>query len=81
MAARLYRSTRALYGQVLPALDQLELQGWGSPTAVVLLALYVTGLILLDEHQTQTRVTRFLLDCVQGRCRSMLPSMVCFGWS
>jgi hypothetical protein len=72
MASRLYRSTRALYGQVLQALEQLELQCWGSPTAVVLLALYVTGLILLDVHQTQTRVTRFL----PGRCHDALNRLL-----
>ena len=71
-ASRLYRSTRALYGQVLQALDQLELQVGGSPTAVVLLALYVTGLILLDVHQTQTRVTRFL----PGRCHDALNRLL-----
>jgi hypothetical protein len=32
----------------------------GSPTTVLLIGLYVTGLILLDARPTQTRVSRFL---------------------
>ena len=72
MASRLYRSTRVLYAQVLKALSRLRIGGWGSPTAVVLLALYVTGLILLDVHQTQTRVTRFL----PGRCHDALNRLL-----
>jgi hypothetical protein len=40
----------------------------GSPTAAVLIALYVTGLFILDGRQTQTRVTRFL----PGRCHDAL---------
>jgi len=72
MASRLYGSTRALYGQVLRLLSQLEVRRWGSPTAVALLALYVTGLILLDVRQTQTRVTRFL----PGRCHDALNRLL-----
>ena len=72
MASRLYGSTRALYGQVLRALGQLEVSGWGSPTAVALLVLYVTGLILLDVRPTQTRVTRFL----PGRCHDALNRLL-----
>lgn len=72
MASRLYGSTRALYEQVLRALAQLEVRCWGSPTAVVLIALYMTGLILLDVRQTQTRVTRFL----PGRCHDALNRLL-----
>jgi hypothetical protein len=72
MASRLYGITRALYGQVLHQLSQLEARRWGSPTAVALLALYVTGLILLDVRQTQTRVTRFL----PGRCHDALNRLL-----
>lgn len=72
MASRLYGITRALYGQVLRLLSQLEARRWGSPTAVALLALYVTGLILLDVRQTQTRVTRFL----PGRCHDALNRLL-----
>jgi hypothetical protein len=72
MASRLYGITRALYGQVLRLFGQLEARRWGSPTAVALLALYVTGLILLDVRQTQTRVTRFL----PGRCHDALNRLL-----
>jgi hypothetical protein len=72
MASRLYGITRALYSQVLRLLSQLEVRRWGSPTAVALLALYVTGLILLDVRQTQTRVTRFL----PGRCHDALNRLL-----
>lgn len=72
MASRLYGSTRALYGQVLRALGQLRVCDWGSPTAVALVSLYVTGLILLDTRQTQTRVTRFL----PGRCHDALNRLL-----
>jgi hypothetical protein len=57
---------------VLRALGLLGLRGWGSPTAVALVALYVTGLILLDVRQTQTRVTRFL----PGRCHDALNRLL-----
>jgi len=72
MASRLYGITRALYSQVLHLLSQLEVRRWGSPTAVALLALYVTGLILLDVRQTQTRVSRFL----PGRCHDALNRLL-----
>jgi len=72
MASRLHGITRALYSQVLRLLSQLEVRRWGSPTAVALLALYVTGLILLDVRQTQTRVTRFL----PGRCHDALNRLL-----
>jgi SRSO17 transposase len=72
MASRLYGITRALYSQVLRLLSQLEVGRWGSATAVALLALYVTGLILLDARQTQTRVSRFL----PGRCHDALNRLL-----
>jgi hypothetical protein len=72
MASRLYGTTRALYGQVVRALDGLRIGDWGSPTARALVALYVAGLILLDVRQTQTRVTRFL----PGRCHDALNRLL-----
>jgi hypothetical protein len=44
----------------------------GTPTTVLLVALYVTGLILLDARHTQTRVTRFL----PGRCHDALNRLL-----
>ena len=72
MASRLYRSTRRLYIQVALVLSQLGIADLGSPTAVGLVALYVAGLILLDERQTQTRVARFL----PTRCHDALNRLL-----
>jgi hypothetical protein len=41
-------------------LGRLGISRVGSPTTAALIALYVSGLILLDGRQTQTRVARFL---------------------
>jgi hypothetical protein len=71
VASRLDRTTRPLYLQVTRALDQLGV-AVGSPTTAVLIALYVTGLILLEAHPTQTRVTRFL----PGRCHDALNRLL-----
>ena len=60
MASRLYRATRPLCLQVTRALDRLGIATVGSPTTAALIALYVTGLILLDARPTQTRLARFL---------------------
>jgi hypothetical protein len=72
VASRLYRTTRPLYLQVARALDQLGLATVGSPTTAVLIALYVTGLVVLDARPTQTRVTRVL----PGRCHDALNRLL-----
>jgi DDE superfamily endonuclease len=72
VASRLYRTTRPLYLQVTGALDRLGLASIGSPTTAILIALYVTGLVLLDAHPTQTRVTRLL----PGRCHDALNRLL-----
>lgn len=72
MASRLYRTTRPLYLQVTRALDQLGVATLGSPTTAILIALYVTGLVLLDARPTQTRVTRLL----PGRCHDALNRLL-----
>jgi hypothetical protein len=72
VASRLYRTTRPLYLQVGRILDQLGLAAIGSPTTAALIALYVTGLILLDARPTQARVTRFL----PGRCHDALNRLL-----
>ena len=53
MASRLYRTTRPLYLQVTGALDQLGVAAVGIPTTAILIALSVTGLVLLDARPTQ----------------------------
>jgi DDE superfamily endonuclease len=72
MASRLYFTTRPLFAHVWWVCSWLGMAALGSPTTVLLVALYVTGLILLDARQTQTRVTRFL----PGRCHDALNRLL-----
>jgi hypothetical protein len=72
VASRLYRTTRPLYLQVTRTLDHLGVGSLGSPTTRVLIALYVTGLVLLDARPTQTRLARFL----PGRCHDALNRLL-----
>jgi hypothetical protein len=62
MALRLYRTTQRLYGQVVGALRLLHVGSAvpGQPTLFGLLALYVTGLLLLDARPTQPRIAERL---------------------
>jgi hypothetical protein len=60
MASRLYRTTQPLYLEVLRQLRRLGIGAVGTPTTFALIALYVSGLILLDRRQRQTRLARFL---------------------
>jgi hypothetical protein len=59
MASRLYRTTRPLFTQVVAALQVLQVVAavGGNPTVFGLVALYVTGLVLLDARPTQTRIS------------------------
>ena len=50
MASQLYSATRQRHAQVARLLDQLGLARVGGPTAVALVVLYVTGLIVLDAR-------------------------------
>lgn len=72
MTSRLYTTTRPLAERVVLILRHLGIHRVGSPTTAVLIALYVVGLILLDGHQTQTRVARFL----PGRCHDALNRLL-----
>jgi hypothetical protein len=67
VASRLYSTTRQLYTRVFLLLRHLDLTSVGSPTLVALIDIYVTGLILLNVRQTQTRVRHFLPGCC-GPC-------------
>ncbi|HUS14412.1 MAG TPA: transposase [Chloroflexia bacterium] len=60
MASRLYRTTQPLFLAVHHLLRARGLAQLGSPTLLGLIALYVTGLILLDARPTQTRVCAYL---------------------
>lgn len=53
----LYRTTRPLLLAARQILARLGLDALGSSMTVVLIGLYVTGLILLDAHRTQTRAS------------------------
>ncbi len=54
MALRLYRTTRQLYGQVTGALQTLQVLAAveGNPTLFGVIAVYATGLLLLDARPT-----------------------------
>jgi DDE superfamily endonuclease len=60
MASRLYRTTQPLFLAIEAVLTRLGVAQLGSPTLVGLLALAVTGLVLLDGRPSQTRVATAL---------------------
>lgn len=72
MASRLYPTTRSVYRQVVNVLWALGVATLGSPNLFGFISLYVTGLILLDERQNQSRITRFL----PGRCHDALNRLL-----
>ena len=82
MALRLYRTTRRLFRQVEAALQVVHMPAAvaGHRTTSGLIALYVTGLLLLEAHPTQAPPRRALVRCCRpaatmrsiascGRCR------------
>src|SRR5262245_20282460 len=72
MASRLYRTTRQLFVAVEAALLRLHLNTLGTPTLAALIALAVTGLIVLEARPTQTRVARHL----PARCHDALGRLL-----
>src|SRR4051794_24887159 len=62
MALCLYRTTRRLYSQVTVTLRTLHVPAavGANPTRFGLVALYVTGLVLLDARPSQTRISQAL---------------------
>jgi DDE superfamily endonuclease len=72
VTSRLYTTTRPLAEGVVLVLRRLGIAKVGSPTTAALIALYVGGLILLDNRQTQTRVSRFL----PARCHDALNRLL-----
>jgi hypothetical protein len=62
MAFRLYRTTRRLYSQVTTALRLLHVPTavGTNPTVFGLVALYISGLMLLDARPSQTRISQAL---------------------
>lgn len=72
MMSRLYPTTRVLYGQIHAILVMLSVNPLFTPTQLGLVCLYVTGLILLDGKQTNTRITRYL----PARCHDALNRLL-----
>ena len=72
MASRLYNGTRQLFCQVLKVLLLLGLGSITSALGVQLICLYVCGLIVLDKHQNNSRIARFL----PARCHDALNRLL-----
>jgi hypothetical protein len=72
MASRLHGTTAQLFVRVSATLSQLGLSAMLSPTVFALLALYVTGLILLDRRQTPWRMQEWL----PARCHDALNRLL-----
>ena len=72
MASRLYNGTRQLFCQVLKVLLLLGLGSITSVLGVQLICLYVCGLIVLDKHQNNSRIARFL----PARCHDALNRLL-----
>lgn len=60
MASRLYPTTRRLFRQVVRALKRFGLGACVSPLVFALMAVYITGLLLLDRQQNGTRIADWL---------------------
>jgi hypothetical protein len=60
MASRLYPTTRRLFKQVARSLGAFGLMATLSPLAFSLMAIYITGLLLLDRRQNGTRIADWL---------------------
>jgi len=60
MVSRLYASTRSLWEQVETAITALDVGRGRSRRLVELMALYITGLILLERDQTAVRIATVL---------------------
>lgn len=60
MTSRLYPTTRRLFQQVFRGLQALGLGAILSPLSFGLMAVYITGLVLLDRRQNGTRVADWL---------------------
>ena len=60
MASRLYPTTRRLFKQVLQSLKLFGIGAFVSPLVFALMAVYITGLLLLDRRQNGTRIADWL---------------------
>jgi hypothetical protein len=57
---RPYTNTRPIFKEVLMHLTTIGLLSCFSPTQFHVIALYITGLILLDRRQNACRISRWL---------------------
>ena len=60
MASRLHPTTGRLFRQVFRVLIQFGLGACVSPLVFALMAVYITGLLLLDRRQNGTRIADWL---------------------
>ena len=60
MVSRLYPTTRRLFRQVLRHLKVFGMEAVVSPLVLGLMAVYITGLLLLDRRQNGTRIADWL---------------------
>jgi hypothetical protein len=60
MTSRLYITTRPLFKEVMMHLTTIGLAACFSTTQFHIIALYLTGLILLDKRQNNCRISRWL---------------------
>jgi hypothetical protein len=72
MVSRLYPTTRSLYQQVENVLVMVTVNDLFTPTQFGLVCLYVTGLILLDRKQTNTRISLYL----PARCHDAINRLL-----
>jgi hypothetical protein len=72
MVSRLYPTTQLLYRQIHTVLVRLSVNTLFSPTQFGVLCLYVSGLILLDRKQSNTRIALYL----PARCHDALNRLL-----
>jgi hypothetical protein len=72
VTSQLYPTMRSLAARVAFDLNRLGISTVCNPTTAAPIVLYVSGLVVLDGRQTQTRVTRFLF----GRCHDTLNRLL-----
>ncbi len=72
MASRLYPTTRRLFKQVVRSLRAFGLGTALSPLVFGLMAIYITGLLLLDRRQNGTRIADWLPACAHDALNRLL---------
>ena len=72
MTSRLYPTTRRLFKQVFQGLKALGLGVVLSPLSFGLMAMYITGLLLLDRRQNGTRIA----DWLPARCHDAINRLL-----